>query len=357
VNTDWSSNAPPASFPVLCANASQCGNSLASTYYNVIWGGRLPVLEEPLLKGLSWTSTGGSANDVTSSSRYVGREQVTVPAFPAPVTAAKIRTEITQTGALGDPYGSGVRTVWWVWGVGPVKVVFEHAGGSTAPVTTSVLTSTSLQPHDPPSDGDYFPLVKGKVATYRWTNSRYLKQPVVEHITTGAVSNGSGQFSVAAVSGPIKVDGLYGYTLRLDGLTNIFATTRSQSIAKLPALGPKSLPATKRRHFVTPFDLMDFGFNPILPAYPNTGDSWSAAPTGRDFEAYGVTGTTKVLGTQTVEVPAGTFTALAMQTTLTQPGFPFGSGTRTMWFAPGKGLVKLVFRHGDGSVSEVTMLK
>jgi hypothetical protein len=30
---------------------------------------------------------------------------------------------------------------------------------------------------------------------------------------------------------------------------------------------------------------------------------------------------------------------------------------RTSWFAPGKGLVKLVFRHGDGSVSEVALLK
>jgi len=42
---------------------------------------------------------------------------------------------------------------------------------------------------------------------------------------------------------------------------------------------------------------------------------------------------------------------------LSQPGFKFGSGTRTSWFAPGKGLVKLVFHHGDGSVSTVVLLK
>ena len=29
----------------------------------------------------------------------------------------------------------------------------------------------------------------------------------------------------------------------------------------------------------------------------------------------------------------------------------------TSWFAPGKGLVKLVFHHGDGSVSTVVLLK
>jgi hypothetical protein len=38
---------------------------------------------------------------------------------------------------------------------------------------------------------------------------------------------------------------------------------------------------------------------------------------------------------------------------LRQKGFRFGSGTRTSWFAPGRGLVKLVFRHDDGSVSRV----
>jgi hypothetical protein len=30
---------------------------------------------------------------------------------------------------------------------------------------------------------------------------------------------------------------------------------------------------------------------------------------------------------------------------------------RTRWFARGKGLVKLEFKHGDGSVSEVVRLK
>ena len=80
-------------------------------------------------------------------------------------------------------------------------------------------------------------------------------------------------------------------------------------------------------------------------------------PTGTDFDAYGVTGTSTVLGVQSVTVPAGTFRALAVRTTLRQPGFPFGSGTRTSWFAPGKGLVKLVFSHGDGSTSQVVLIK
>jgi hypothetical protein len=46
-----------------------------------------------------------------------------------------------------------------------------------------------------------------------------------------------------------------------------------------------------------------------------------------------------------------------IRSTLTQSGFPFGSGERTSYFAPGKGLVKLVFKHKDGSVSTVERVK
>ena len=136
INTDWSSTAPPDAFPILCSTVGQCGNSLSSTFYNVIWGARFPVLQEPLLRGAQWTSVGGAAKDVASTSRYLGTEDVTVPAWDHPVTAAIVRSDITQAGAIGDPYGSGVRTIWWVYGVGPVKIVFNHAGGVGAPVTT-----------------------------------------------------------------------------------------------------------------------------------------------------------------------------------------------------------------------------
>jgi hypothetical protein len=163
---------------------------------------------------------------------------------------------------------------------------------------------------------------------------------------------------VTSVSGPVQIVGAaYQYTLRLGGLINIAATTQTKTLAKFPPLGPAALPANQRRHFRTPFDLMDFGFNPIVEAYPAAGDKWAQGPSGRDFDVYGVRGTSTVVGIQKVSVPAGTFQALVVRTTMTEAGFPFGSGTRTSWFAPDRGLVKLVFRHGDGSVSTVTLLK
>jgi len=70
------------------------------------------------------------------------------------------------------------------------------------------------------------------------------------------------------------------------------------------------------------------------------------------IEIYG-----RVVGVREIRVPAGRFAALEVRSVLTQPGHPFGSGVRTMWFAPGVGLVKLVFHHRDGSVSTVQLIK
>jgi hypothetical protein len=357
INTDWTSTPPPATFPILCAQLSGCGNSLASAYYNIIWGARAPTLSEPVLKGLAWSTTGGAANDVTATNEYLGTESVTVPAFPMPVLATKIQSSITQAGALGDPYGSGVRTTWWVYGVGPVKVVFQHAGGTGAPVTTVLLQSTNQTPATPPGDANYLPLTVGIKGKYTWTNTKYFKKPEVESWDVDQAQSGTAIIKVSSVSGQMKVAGAYQFTTRLDGVTSVASATKAASLAKLPPLGPKALPAAKRRHFFTPFDLMTFGFNPVLPAYPTAGTTWSSDPNSRDFAVYGVNGTSRVVGVQKVTVPAGTFHALVVASSLSQPGFPFGSGTRTMWFAPGRGLVKLVFRHADHSVSTVVLDK
>jgi hypothetical protein len=348
VNTNWNSSPPPQQFPILCAQAAQCGNSLASTYYNVIWGSRNPLLAEPLLKGITWAGTGGAQNDVTSVSTYIGNERVTVPAFPEGVVAAVVRTKVTQAGAIGDPYGSGTRTTWWVYGVGPVKVVFDHAGGANAPVTTSVLESTSLKPLETPTNVDYFPFVKGRTLTYRWTN-RHLGKPEITKLRVDAVVNNTARFTIASATGPIKAKGSYGFSKRASGVTNIWGNTASAPLKPLPPLGGTN-------HFASPLDLMDFGLNPILTAYPAAGQSWASSRSSSEFKQYGVTGTTRVLGVQRVSVPAGTFHALAVRTTLSRPGTPFASGTRTCWFAPGKGLVKLVWKHGDGSTSTVVLL-
>ena len=355
INTNWNSCPPPAAMPILCSTPVQCPNSLASTFFNVIWGARVPLLSEPLLQGLSWNATGGASNEVSSTSQDLGLQLVKVPAFPQGVLAAAVQSDVLQAGALGDPYGSGIRTVWWVYGVGPVKVVFQHEGGSSAPVTSAYLLSTNLTPGSPPPDQDYFPLQVGLSNTYRWTNTKHLSRPEVEQVSVAAVASRTARLSVRTVSGPIRgalkggIVGEYGFTTRLEGVTNLWGSTAAQSVAKFPSL-------SDHRSFLTPIDLMVFGFNPLLPAYPEVGATWKSG-NPRSFKEYGVTGTTKVLGVHSVTVPAGRFQALEVQSQLSDPGHPFGSGVRTCWFAVGHGLVKMVFRHRDGSVSLVQLIK
>jgi hypothetical protein len=354
VNTNWSGAAPPPSMPILCSSAGQCGNSLASAHFQLIWGTRSPVLMEPVERGMSWSSVGGSNSDVASDNRFIGTRVVKVPAFPAGVRATGIESDLSQAGALGDPYGSGVRTVWWVYGVGPVRITFRHSGGA---VTTAELRSTSLQPQAAPPSTSWFPLDLGSKAVFDWRNSKWMTKRSRQRFTVSQVSNGTARVDVKSVKGPIRVTGAYVFTRRLDGVTALQGVTRSASLARFPPLGPRRLPVRQRRHLVTPYDLMAFGLNPVLPAYPAKGQSWRADRHGRDFKVFGVTGSSRVIGTRKIRVPAGRFRAIGVVSHLRQRGFRYGSGARTSWFAPGRGLVKLVFRHADGSVSTVVRVR
>jgi hypothetical protein len=349
LNTDWSSCPSPQSTPPLCpATVTGCPDSLSSVLYDLIWGDRNPVLSEPLLQGTIWSATGGVQGESTSTSQYQGIRVVKVPAFPQGVPAALIKTTIALAdGSPGVGYGSGIRYTWWVRGVGPVKLVFYHADGKNS-ITTASLLQTNLEPETPFPDQDYFPFRQGLSGEYQMTNTKHMRKPEIERVTV-QVSGRTAQLVAKSVSGQMRVAGSYVFTIGLDGLRNPAGSSAAASLAKFPPLG-------HRRHFFTPIDLMTYGFNPVLTAYPQAGQSWSSGD-ALDLRTYGVTGRSWVVGIRTVHVPAGTFSALEVESKLTQSGHPFGSGTRTMWFAPGRGLVKLVFNHRDGSASVVQLIK
>ena len=350
----WSTCPAPTGTPLLCGAATNCYNTLSSSLMSVLWGDSSAVLQEPLLQGTTWNATSIADSYISSTSTYLGLRQVTVPAYPKGVLAAVVSTQIIQTDGQSPTYGSGTRTTWWVNGVGPVQVVFDHAGDGQdvygrPPVTTVQLISTNLQAKQPASDVNYFPLKQGLRTTYRWTNSKHLPQPEVETVTDAQVSGASAGLTVKSVSGPMTVAGDYVFTRGLDGLTTLGGSSAARTLLTFPSLG-------HGRRFLTPLDLMVYGFNPILPAYAQAGDTWKSG-NASDFSVYGVTGSTRVIGVSTVRVPAGTFRALEVRSVLTQRGHRFGSGVRTCWFAPGRGLVKLVFRHDDGSVSLIQLVK
>jgi hypothetical protein len=355
VNRDYKGTPPPSQFPILCATAGPtCGNTLAGPFWMLIWGTRSPTLSEPLLKGTRWSSLGGASSDVASTNRYVGRATIKVPAFPKRIRTAKVVSEVTQAGAIGDPYGSGLRTVWWARGVGPVRIVFRHTGGE---VTRAELRATSLLPRPLPSDANLLPLNRGDHATFRWRNSRYMRAWSRQRFDVSQVVNNSARVDVKHLSGPINVAGSYTFATRLSGVTHLSGFTKAATRSRFPNLGPRDLPSDQRRRFFTPFDLMVFGFSPVVPVYPVKGETWRSSRDDRDWKVFGVTGRSKIVGTRKVKTPAGRFKAVVVTSTLRQKGYRFGSGKRTMWFAPGKGLVKLKFRHADRSVSTVERLK
>ena len=217
----------------------------------------------------------------------------------------------------------------------------------------ATLQVTNLVPQALPDDRNLMPLTLGQTATFRWRNSKHMKAWSQQIFRVAALANNTARINVHDTHGPIDVNAAYVFSSRLGGLTNVTTSVRHASTsAKLPALGPAKGPAGRAR-FNTPYDLMSYGFGPVLPSYPVDGESWRSSRDSRDFAIYGVSGVSEVLGTVTVHVPAGRFRALAIRSTLTQANHAFGSGSRTMYFAPDVGLVRLTFRHKDGSTSTV----
>jgi hypothetical protein len=94
-----------------------------------------------------------------------------------------------------------------------------------------------------------------------------------------------------------------------------------------------------------------------VPIGERAGYSWASSRANNDWQTFGVTGRSKIVGTRVIKVRRRKFSTVVVRSTLTQAGFRYGSGTRKMYFAAGTGLVKLVLRHRDGSVSTVELIK
>jgi hypothetical protein len=217
--------------------------------------------------------------------------------------------------------------------------------------------STTTTPQPMPSDANLLPLELGTTANFRWHNDKHMKRWSEQVVRVAAIANNTARVNIRDTRGPIDVNGSYVFSLRLGGLTNVTSVLRrATNSSKLPALGPAKGPEGRAR-FVTVYDLMTYGFNPVFPAYAVNGQTWKSSRDSRDFAVYGVSGESRVLGTRNVKVPAGKYKAIAIRSTLRQASHAFGSGSRTMYFAPGVGLVKLTFRHDDGSTSTVERVK
>ena len=168
------------------------------------------------------------------------------------------------------------------------------------------------------------------------------------------VVNNTARVDARSLSGPVKGTATYTFSSRLSGLTTLAATPAARTSSPLPALGPRN-GLKGPQHFYTPYDLMTYGFNPVIPAYSRKGDSWRSSRSTRATGRSGASPASRACSARATAVtPKHRYkNAVAVRSTLRQAGHPFGSGTRTSYFVPGTGLVRLVFRHDDGSVTTV----
>ena len=78
---------------------------------------------------------------------------------------------------------------------------------------------------------------------------------------------------VKHVSGPLRVAAAYALSSRLSGVTLLAGSTQSDAAAS-------SRSSASPRRFTTPFDLMVYGFNPVIPAPgPRQGTTWRSSRT------------------------------------------------------------------------------
>ena len=134
VNLNYSSTPAPRNFPILCPSAIACGNTIA--------GHAVPDDLGHALAGPGRAAGQGHdvdlhraarSNDVVAANRYIGHERVTIAGVPGRRSTRPRSSRWSRRRARWATRSeSGVRTVWWVYGVGPVQIAFEHTGGETS---------------------------------------------------------------------------------------------------------------------------------------------------------------------------------------------------------------------------------
>ena len=177
----------------------------------------------------------------------------------------------------------------------------------------------------------------------------------MQRFDVAQVVNNTSRVDVKQVS---RADHRRGHVLLLDAADRrdaASASAKAATRARLPAARAAAGTAGRAAAFFTPYDLMVYGFGPVVPICAHRRVVVALLARQRrleDLRRQRRHATMLRTHQACARRPAAS-DAVEVRSTLHQAGFRFGSGTRTSWFAPGKGLVKLVFRTGDGSVSTV----
>ncbi len=187
----------------------------------------------------------------------------------------------------------------------------------------------------------YWPLAVGTGWRYAWNNTQYAPGNVSE--TVWMAGKSATQYRVRATG----------------GLGDTSAVIESASGYEMPDITTQ---AKVSNPFPKPmYTLLSYVgvTSTILPGQWQVGAEVTgyAYMDGVDYE----TATKIVSNTDTVGVQAGSFADCLQIETVISPwsGQPadYVTGTRTLWFAPEVGLVKMVYRHAGGSVTTAELVE
>ena len=194
----------------------------------------------------------------------------------------------------------------------------------TQPNTTTGVNFTLV--------GPYFPLNAGDKWIYTWSNDTYHPDLITEMIQVNEKSGSS--YTLGAHHD--QADGQFWIYEQADGLGWSGWSTQ----------GGPSFPLPMYMLLYYAYVPNDFLMQPL-----SQGKSWLGY--GRTESSLpnheGLSAVTSV--TETVMVAAGIFTDVMHVHTVISGTNDYLSGERDMWFAPGVGLIKLVYNHDDGAVT------
>ncbi|MGD2146801.1 MAG: ExeM/NucH family extracellular endonuclease [Anaerolineae bacterium] len=180
----------------------------------------------------------------------------------------------------------------------------------------------------------YFPLEVGNQWVYSWTNTVYAPSPIVETVTVS--EQVGGEYT------------LHAYSSEATGLFQVSATSGYEWLW-YGSMGSCPFPLPM---YLLPYYL--YVPEVLFPAFFRVGDDWS----GSNWIGGTAYGGTSWAITDEARVSAGDTTyqqCLHIETVVTGP-HSFGVGTRHAWFAPGVGLVRLLYKHQEGSETHAELL-
>ena len=192
-NLNYQSMTPPLQFPPLCAAAAQCGNSLAGSYFLAIWGAarrRWSSRSSPLDVRAARATRSWAPIATAAAQRVAG------PVHPAGIEAAKVESVVTQTGALGDPFGRACAPS------GGLTASVPCGSSSGTPVAARAWPSSRARRRPGPAERPlHVPLAQGVRATFRWRNDKHMRRWSVQRARVVRTLNNSSRVEVRDLSG------------------------------------------------------------------------------------------------------------------------------------------------------------